>query len=104
VLPLKTRSALAVGKVSGPYKFEPEAPSGAKHQRPVKWVRTDIPRGDVDQDILFSLGSTLTVFQVRRSDAEKRLFQTAEGQHKGVASVIPDLDATVTAEDTPQRP
>jgi restriction system protein len=66
----------------------------------VKWLRTDLPRSDVDQDILFSLGATLTVFQVRRSDAEKRLVQTAEGQHKPDAGVAPDLDAAVTAENT----
>jgi restriction system protein len=32
-LPLKSRSAIAVGRIVGPYKFVSDAPPGAKHQR-----------------------------------------------------------------------
>ncbi len=74
-LPLKSRSAIAIGRISGPYKFEPEGAEHAKHQRPVKWLRTDLPRADVDQDLLYSLGGTLTVFQVQRNNAEERFSQ-----------------------------
>ncbi len=72
-IPLKSRSALAVGRVTGPYRYVPTATAGAYHQRPVQWVRTDLPRSDVDQDLLYSLGSTLTVFRVLRNNAEERL-------------------------------
>jgi len=72
-IPLKSRSALAVGRVTGPYRYVANAPPGAYHQRPVQWVRTDLPRSDVDQDLLYSLGSTLTVFRVQRNNAEERL-------------------------------
>jgi restriction system protein len=72
-IPLKSRSALAVGRVTGPYRYVATAPAGAYHQRPVQWVRTDLPRSDVDQDLLYSLGSTLTVFRVQRNNAEERL-------------------------------
>ena len=77
-VPLKTRAALAVGRVAGAYKFVPDAP--AKHQRSVKWIRTDLPRAEIDQDLLYTLGSTLTVFQARRSNAEVRLINLAQGQ------------------------
>lgn len=72
-LPLKTRSAVAIGRVMGPYSRLLDAPADATHARPVKWLRTDIPRADFDQDILYSLGSTLTVFQVSRNEAEARV-------------------------------
>ena len=56
ILPLKTRSAIAVGKVTGSYQWKPANPDGAKHTRPVKWIRTDIPRSDFHQDVLYRLG------------------------------------------------
>ena len=80
VLPLKTRSALAVGRIAGPYQFDAKAPFEAKHQRSVKWIRKDLPRSDIDQDILFSFGSTLTVFQVTRNDAEQRVLAAVQGK------------------------
>ncbi len=79
-LPLKSRAAIAVGKVTGPYKFVPEAPEGARHQRAVKWHRTDLPRTEVDQDLLHSLGSILTVFRVSRNNAEVRLAEIIKGK------------------------
>jgi restriction system protein len=72
-LPLKARSAVAFGRINGPYRFDPNGPYDGKHQRPVKWIRTDVPRAEIEEDILFSLGSTLAVFQVQRNDAESRI-------------------------------
>jgi restriction system protein len=46
----------------------------------VQWVRTDLPRSEVDQDILYTLGATLTVFRARRNNAEERLIAMAQGQ------------------------
>src|SRR5438270_663626 len=37
VLPLKTRSAVAIGRVSGPYSYDENAAPGAYHQRKVAW-------------------------------------------------------------------
>ncbi|MGQ0676843.1 MAG: restriction endonuclease [Rhodospirillales bacterium] len=79
-LPLKSRSAVAFGQVTGPYRFVPTAPEGAKHQRPVKWIRTDLPRSEIPENIRNSLGSTLTVFEVRRNNAEARILAQLEGR------------------------
>jgi restriction system protein len=78
-VPLTSRAAIAVGRVVGSYRYVGEAPVGAKHQRDVKWVRTDLPRSEVDQDILYTLGATLTVFRARRNNAEERLIGMAQG-------------------------
>jgi restriction system protein len=79
-VPLTSRAAIAVGRITGPYRYVPDAPLGAKHQRNVQWVRTDLPRSEVDQDILYTLGATLTVFRARRNNAEERLIAMAQGQ------------------------
>jgi len=91
-LPLKSRAAIAVGRVTGPYRFVADAPNDAKHQRPVKWIRTDLPRSEVEQDLLYSLGSTLAVFRVRRNNAEERLSALVEGRTSEL-STLPKIDA-----------
>jgi restriction system protein len=77
-LPLKTRSAIALGKIVGRYEYVENAPPGAQHSRAVKWFRTDIPRSIFDQDILYSLGSAMTIFQVSRNNAEARIRQLVD--------------------------
>jgi restriction system protein len=77
-IPLRSRSAIAVGRVIGPYSFNASAPPDAAHQRRVSWVRTDLPRSEIDQDLLYSFGSTLTVFQIQRNRAEERLAALVE--------------------------
>ncbi len=72
-LPMKTRSAVALGEVFGPYKYDPSNPLGAKHTRPVRWHRTDIPRSDFGQDLLYSLGCLLAVCQIKRNNAQERI-------------------------------
>ena len=59
-LPLKSRSAIVVGKVTGGYKYRKDLPGGSFHTRPVNWIR-EFPRNEFDKDILFSLGSLMTV-------------------------------------------
>lgn len=79
-LPLKKRSVIAIGRVTGPYRFRSDFPAGARHTRPVKWVETDIPRTAFGQDLLFSLGAFLTVCQIKRNNAEERVKTILEGK------------------------
>jgi len=72
-LPLKGSPAIAIGKITGDYKYRPDLPEDARHTRPTQWLRTDIPRGAFDQDLLYSLGAFMTVCQITRNDAEKRI-------------------------------
>jgi len=70
-LPLKTQSAIALGKVEGPYEYK-ELTDNIKHVRRVKWIKT-IRRSAFDQDILYSLGAFMTVCRIKRNDAENRV-------------------------------
>lgn len=75
VLPLKTRSAIAIGKVTGDYEYR-----DGRHVHTVDWVRDDVPRTDVGQDLLFSLGACMTVCQIKRNNAEERFKAIMAGQ------------------------
>lgn len=88
-LPLKGQSAVAFGKCSGEYEYLESNPAGAKHFRPVNWIRQDIPRDDFPQDILNSLGSLLTVSQVRAGNAEQRMLAIAEGKPQPPINKLP---------------
>jgi restriction system protein len=70
-LPLKTESAIMIGEVVGDYEYKQIAPNVC-HIRRVKW-RKKFSRSAFDQDILSSMGSSLTIFQIERNEAEKRV-------------------------------
>ena len=75
-LPLKTQSAVAIGKVEGEYEYQKLA-DNIKHIRRVRWLKT-IPRSAFARDILYSLGSLLTVCKIERNDAENRIKKLLE--------------------------
>jgi len=72
-LPLKTAPLVAFGRVTGGYHIDPKAPEQIRHQRSVQWIREDVPRSTIDQDLLYSLGAFMTVCQIKRNNAEKRI-------------------------------
>jgi restriction system protein len=87
VLPLKAQKTIAVGRVIGDYEFR-ASEKKLKHIRRVAWLKT-IPRSRFDQDLLYSLGSFMTVCQIKRNDAENRIVRLAdvvndEGLHAGI--------------------
>lgn len=90
ILPLKQRSAIAVGRVTGPYKFEPDFPEDTRHTRPVEWLKTDIPRAVFGQDLLYSLGAFLTVCRIKRNNAEARVEAIVRtGRDPGLVEPVP---------------
>lgn len=80
VLPLKTRSQIALGKVTGNYEYSESNVSGCKHFRRVDWIYTDLPRSTFDQDLLYSFGAFLTVCQIQRNNAEERIKEIISGK------------------------
>ena len=80
VLPLKTQGSIAVGKVAGPYTYQTGLGSEIHHTRPVKWIRTDIPKTAFQQDLLYSFGAFMTVCQISRNNAEERVRAILEGK------------------------
>lgn len=74
VLPLKSRSAIAIGEVIGEYQN-----LDGRHTREVRWI-SEIPRSSFGQDILHSFGAFLTVCQVKRNNAEERVRKILSGE------------------------
>ena len=80
VLPLKRQAAVAIGRVEGPYKYRTDLADNLRHTRPIEWLRTDLPRVSLEQDLLYSLGSLLTVCRIERNNAEVRIRAIVEGK------------------------
>ena len=71
-LPLKSQSAIVIGKVVGEYEYRKDVAENIRHTRKVEWVRI-IPRSEFDQDLLYSFGAFMTVCSISRNDAEVRV-------------------------------
>ncbi|VVB62507.1 Restriction endonuclease [uncultured archaeon] len=98
ILPLKTRSVIAIGKVIGPYEYKSDNPEGARHTRPVEWIRADIPRSALDQDLLYSIGAFMTVCQIQRNKAEERIRALVEGKPMPQLALPDSSEETVEEE------
>jgi len=80
VLPRKLASQVALGRVTGPYKYT-KIGETFRHTRPVKWIRPDVPRTAFRQDLLYSFGALLTVCNISRNDAERRVAEVIAGRN-----------------------
>lgn len=80
VLPLKSTSTIALGKVTGDYTYHPEVPADVRHRRSVEWIREDISRSVFGQDLLYSFGAFMTVCQITRNNAEERVKAVLAGK------------------------
>lgn len=99
VLPSKQAPTIAVGEVVGGYAFDPNADPIYRHSCAVNWINTSVPRSSFDQDLLYSIGSLLTVCEIKRNDAERRIRAMAKSNWRSVqvSQRIPLL-AAVSAE------
>lgn len=74
VMPMKTTKEIALGYVTGAYEYRAEEPEASRrHVVPVDWRRTDLPRTAVKQDLLFTLGSAMSIFAPSKNNAIARL-------------------------------
>lgn len=97
-LPSKFQSTIAIGEIKGAYEFSNDFGDDIKHIRKVKWIKTDIPRTDFEQDLLYSFGAFMTVCQISRNNAEKRVTAIVEGKKIEVESEEP-IDIEQAARD-----
>ncbi|MBD1204746.1 MAG: restriction endonuclease [Rhodobacteraceae bacterium] len=69
VTPFKTTGTIGIGRLAGPYKAGPNGEA----LRPVQWLKIDLPRDTFKQDLLYSFGAFMTVCEISRNDALKRV-------------------------------
>jgi len=89
-LPLKTQSAIAIGKVESDYEYR-EIANNVTHIRHVKWLKI-IPRSSFGQDTLYSFGASMTVCKIERNDAENRVKKILEGRRSSEGVINPEID------------
>lgn len=82
VLPLRRRTAIALGRVKGSYCYRTDLSEEVHHTRPVQWIRTDVPRTHFDRDLLNSFGAMQTVFRIQKENAESRILAIAAGEYE----------------------
>ena len=99
-LPLKGQSAIAFGRVTDAYAYRPDNPHDAKHTRAVEWITQDFPRDSLDQDILYSLGAFMTVCEIKRNDAERRIRAVLDGSSTATPALPPPVVGDEASDDT----
>jgi len=73
VLPLKTTKNIALGTCVGGYHYLADEPDDRRHSISVDWQRTDVPRSEFKDDLLYTINGALTIFQASRNNAVLRL-------------------------------
>lgn len=110
VMPLKTTKQIAMGRVTSGYTYlGDESEPDRRHVVHVDWLRTDLPRTSVKQDLLFTLGSAMSIFAPSKNDAVNRLehllihgIDPGQG-HGGGLTVVSDLTEDAGADvDSPE--
>ncbi|MBN0040563.1 restriction endonuclease [Cellulosimicrobium cellulans] len=91
VMPLKTTKQIAMGQVTGGYEYRShETDPEKRHVVRVDWKVTDLPRSAVKQDLLYTLGSALSVFAPTKGHAVERLRALlARGEDPGQLPFVP---------------
>lgn len=85
VTPLKTTGQIAVGRLASGFGHRDGHPV-----RSVTWLKTDLPRSALKQDLLYSLGATQTVCEISRNDAVRRFLSLVQtGVDPGFGSASP---------------
>ena len=87
VIPRKNSPTIAIGEIKSPYKFDSTATHLYQHYREIEWINQEIPRSAFDQDLLYSFGAFLTVCEIKRNDAEKRVRSMAHKSWKSPISL-----------------
>ncbi|GAV40238.1 CBS domain-containing protein [Streptomyces acidiscabies] len=95
VLPLRSL-LVAVGRVTGSYEYRPDAIDETHHVRRVEWTVTDIDRKTIRSDLLDSMGSLLTVFELTRFGAADRVALLAQGEPDPGRPDADEFAATLT--------
>ena len=85
--PAWRRPRIHVAEIASPYGFDPDAEPPYFHSRAIRWIGTDVPRPNFDQDIRNTLCASMTIFRVERNNAENRIRGMAANQWQSGLSV-----------------
>jgi restriction system protein len=89
VYPSRQDRHVHIGRIEGPYEYNPSLDAAYPHQRPVSWLR-GVPRTAFSQGALYEIGSAMSLFQIKNY-ADEFLSALAGKQ----TAVVPTEDPTV---------
>ncbi|WP_416975595.1 CBS domain-containing protein [Streptomyces sp. 4F14] len=87
---------MAVGRGTGPYEYRSGAAAETRHVRRVEWIVRDIDRKAIQSDLVDSMGSLLTVFELTRFAAADRVALLADGRPDPGRPDADEFAATLT--------
>lgn len=73
VVPFLGQPMIAIGEITGPYRWVGDGDPDMPHVRDVTWHAVDLPRPAFDEDLLYSFGGSVSVCSVTRNHAEERV-------------------------------
>jgi restriction system protein len=91
----RTSPDVAVGWVTGPYRYRPDIGPSLRHTREVRWSRTDLPRSVVARELL-ALPALTMIFRVNQVDVVERLRALVGEETPQDGSPPPVEEAAVT--------
>jgi restriction system protein len=96
VTPLKTTGQVAIGRVKGPARVNGDG----RPCRVVTWLKTDLVRDAIKQDLLYSLGASQTVCEVARNQAGARFEAiVSSGRDPGYANEASKPQGNVASDE-----
>jgi restriction system protein len=98
-LPLKGRSSIAIGKITGPYQYRKDL-GNTHHIRPVDWL-IEKQRSEFDQDLLYSFGAFMTVCRIQRNRAEERISAMVVGKNPPPMPLVENNEGSTDIDAAP---
>ena len=90
VMPRKFKPVIAIGRLTGVYEYKSDAVTDYRHIRRVTWLNISVERAAVRGDLRDSMGSLLTVSELRERDAVERVASLAKtGTDPGYSGDVP---------------
>ena len=80
LMPRKGQGTIAVGRITGDYKYLPANEPGFRHVRPVEWINPEVPKTNFGADIQRSIGAFMTMCEIRRTEIVSRVEAIASGK------------------------
>lgn len=97
VYPSKQDRTINIGRVKGPYLFDPSVDAGYPNLRAVEWLKK-VPRTALSQGALYETGSAMSLFQVK-TYAEEFLALVSSNAKAPLLVVSKDETVAQVAED-----
>jgi restriction system protein len=96
VYPSRQDRQVHIGRVTGPYRYDPNSEPTYPNQKPVKWILA-VPRTKFSQGALYEIGSAMSLFLVKNYAEEFRA--ALEGKTAPATPLAQDETVAAVAED-----